>query len=68
MLKNDIIKRILILAKQGKLSQRQIAKRVGVSRGTVQAVVHGRRLEHLPASMKTVVTWVVPSGKPKRCH
>jgi len=68
MIKNDTIRKILLLVKQGKMSQRQIAKRLGVSRGTVQAVAYGRRSEHVPAAMKTVATWVVPSGKPRRCY
>jgi len=67
MIKNDIIRKILHLVKQGKMSQRQIAKRLGVSRGTVQAVAHGKRLEHIPVAMNAAATWVVPSGKPKRC-
>ena len=68
MIKNDIIRKILYLVKQEKMSQRQIAKRLGVSRGTVQAVAHGRRSEHISSAMKAVATWIVPSGKPKRCH
>ena len=67
MIKNDIIRKILHLVKQGKMSQRQIAKRLGVSRGTVQAVAQGRRSEHIPAAIASAVTWIVPSGKPKRC-
>ena len=67
MITNDIIRKIMHLIKQGKMSQREIAKRFGVSRGTVQAVAHGRRSEYIPTSMKVAATWVVPSGKPKRC-
>jgi len=67
MINNDIIKKITLLVKQGTLSQRQIAKRLGVSRGTVQAVVHGRRTERIPFTMKAAASWVVPSGQPKRC-
>ena len=66
MIKNDIIQKILHLVDQDKMSQRKIAKQLGVSRGTVQAVVHGRRTEHNPSAMK-VASWVVPSGPPKRC-
>lgn len=67
MIKNDVIKRINQLVKRGKLSQRQIAKNVGVSRGTVHAVAKGRRLEHDPNAMKKTSIWVIPSGRPKRC-
>ena len=67
MIKNDIIKKISHLIKQGGLSQRQIAKKLGVSRGTVQAVVNGKRKEHVPNAMKKTGIWVIPSGQPKRC-
>ena len=67
MIKNEIIKQINKLIKQGELSQRQIAKNLGVSRGTVQAVAHGKRTELLPTAMKSAAKWVVPTGQPKRC-
>ena len=67
MIKNDIIRKILLHIEQGELSQRKIAKILGVSRGTVQAVVHGRRTEHHASALKTATTWIVPSGQPKRC-
>jgi predicted XRE-type DNA-binding protein len=66
MLENATIRKILHLIEQKTMSQRQIAKRLGVSRGTVQAVAHGKRTEHTPAVK--VATWVAPTGKPKRCR
>lgn len=43
MLPLATIKEIHLLLEQGELSQRQIAKMLGVSRGTVCAVASGRR-------------------------
>jgi len=63
MINNAAIQKIQILLKQGKMSQRQIAKHIGVSRGTVQAVARGKRTL---VTTKTV-SWVVPTGQPKRC-
>ena len=68
MIKCEIIRKIRVLLKQDRMSQRQIAKNLGISRGTVQAVAHGRRTEHVPAVLKKrAAIWVIPSGKPKRC-
>ena len=63
MINNIIIQKIQILLKQGKMSQRQIAKNLGVSRGTVHAVAKGKRTL---TTAKTVF-WVAPTGQPKRC-
>lgn len=67
MIDNAIIRKIQILVKQGRMSQRQIAKHTGVSRGTVQAVANGQRTEYSHSTSKSAVTWVVPSGQPERC-
>ena len=63
MINNIVIQKIQILLKQGEMSQRQIAKHIGVSRGTVQAVAKGKR------TLKTVnaASWVAPTGQPRRC-
>jgi Predicted transcriptional regulators len=63
MINNTVIQTIQILLKQGKMSQRQIAKHIGVSRGTVQAVAKGKRTLTVPKA----VSWVAPTGQPKRC-
>lgn len=64
MLEDSVIKQIQMLVQQGHLSQRKIAKQLGVSRGTVQAVANGKRIERSghPAS----ATWIAPSGQPQR--
>ena len=63
MINNSIIQKIQTLLKQGKMSQRQIAKHIGVSRGTVQAVAKGKRT----LTIAKTVSWVAPTGLPKRC-
>ena len=63
MINNTVIQKIQILLKQGKMSQRQIAKHIGVSRGTVQAVAKGKRT----LASNKAVSWVAPTGQPRRC-
>lgn len=46
MIPQDDIDRVVHLLGLGRLSQRQIAHRVGVSRGTVAAIADGRRGHH----------------------
>jgi len=43
MIAPRVIEQIQALLRQGELSQRRIARQLGVSRGTVQAVATGRR-------------------------
>jgi hypothetical protein len=44
MIATALVQEVDRLLKEGQLSQRQIAARVGVSRGTVNAVASGRRV------------------------
>jgi hypothetical protein len=67
MLALSTVMEINRLLKEGLLSQRQIAKRLGVSRGTVGAIASGQRPlvgkephEYNPASMNG-------RGQPQRC-
>jgi len=64
MIDNTVIKKIQTLVQQGQMSQRKIAKLLGVSRGTVQAVAHGKRTLHRNPSANH---WIAPSGQPQRC-
>jgi len=48
MLPQSVIDAIRELLAQGDLSQRKIALRLGVGRGTVAAVASGRRKDHVP--------------------
>ena len=63
MIDNAVIQNIQMLLKQGKMSQRQIAKNIGVSRGTVQSVAKGKRALAAPKA----ASWIAPTGQPKRC-
>lgn len=60
----DQIKRLL---REGTLSQRRIARRVGVSRGTVNAIARGRRPDD-HARREREDRSVVPSGPVRRCR
>lgn len=58
----DEVRRLLV---EGRLSQRQIARRTGVSRGTVAAIASGRRQR--PAEEPGGPPGGYPRGKPVRC-
>lgn len=45
MLADEVVAEVRRLVAEGQLSQRQIAARVGVSRGTVLAIAAGRRVD-----------------------
>lgn len=59
----DEIKRLL---KEGNLSQRKIARQVGVSRGTVHGIAQGRRADY-KAQREAKREFVTPVGPPVRC-
>jgi hypothetical protein len=61
----DQIKRLL---KEGTLSQRRIARRVGVSRGTVNAIAQGRRPDDHARRREREDGSVAPSGPVRRCR
>ena len=61
----DDIKRLL---GEGSLSQRKIARRVGVSRGTVNAIARGKRSDYEARSRKQGDDFLAPSGPPVRCR
>jgi hypothetical protein len=58
------VRRLLI---GGELSQRDIALRVGVSRGTVQAIASGRRPDYPTGRLREPRDETVPSGPMRRC-
>ncbi|MCL2348607.1 MAG: helix-turn-helix transcriptional regulator [Planctomycetaceae bacterium] len=69
MIDNKTIRRIDELLQCKKLSQRQIAKQLKVSRGTVQSVANGKRkVREAEAKGKIPLSWRIPSGKPQRCR
>ncbi len=48
-------------------SQRQIALRIGVSRGTVNAIALGRRRDYSAHDRQRDDGFIPPTGKPMRC-
>jgi len=75
MIASAVAAEIQILLAEGRLSQRKIAKRLGVSRGTVHAIARGKRPAHeawhrlSPDSllMRPRDSLVRPSGLFRRC-
>ena len=65
MIEQSIIETIEKLLAQDGLSQRQIAKIMKVSRGTVYAVAKGKRT--LKKNKSNTSPFVFPEGKPSRC-
>lgn len=60
----DQIKRLL---EEGDLSQREIARQVGVSRGTVNAIARGNRPDYEARGREREDDVVAPGGPPVRC-
>ncbi len=65
MLPPAVVDEIRRLLAEGRLSQRQIARRIGVSRGTVAAIASGRR--RIPAGEASGPPGGYARGKPVRC-
>jgi hypothetical protein len=65
MLAVSVVEQIQGLLDEGTLSQRQIAERLGVSRGSVTTIALGRR-RNRPAR-PSAADFILPSGTPMRC-
>lgn len=63
-----VIDQVKTLLAQGRLSQRAIARRVGVSRGTVHAIARGKRPDHAYRSPQQGDHLIAPSGLYVRCR
>ncbi len=63
----EIIQQIDRFLKQGDMSQRDIAARLGVSRGTVSAIASGQRGLHGKLGDDASRVSRRPSGTPVRC-
>jgi hypothetical protein len=66
MVSQGVVDQILRLLAEGRLSQRKIARTVGVSRGTIGAIAKG----HRPRIRRSVERWADPNrplGPPRRC-
>lgn len=68
MIASNVVAEIRALLHQGELSQRKIAERVGVSRGTVHAIAKGKRPEKPRRRPARFVDYIPPSGPAMRCH
>ncbi len=67
MIASDIVKEIRQMLAEGSLSQRAIADRMGVSRGTVCAIAQGKRRDYPPRFFRMDMHFIPPAGRPIRC-
>lgn len=67
MIAPAVIAKVRNLLAKGTLSQRQIAGMTGVSRGTVNAIVNGKRRDPQPPRESLGIEIERPSGPPQRC-
>ena len=67
MIQHSVVEEVKRLLSEGKLSQRKIAKHIGISRATVGAIASGRRpaYQQRPPSEDDLFQ---SSGPPRRCH
>jgi predicted XRE-type DNA-binding protein len=67
MIASDIVNEIRRMLAEGNLSQRAIAERTGVSRGTVCAIAHGKRRDCSTQYSQKDKHFITPAGQPVRC-
>jgi hypothetical protein len=67
MIAHAVAREIHDLLAAGTLSQRKIAQRLGVSRGTVNAIALGRRPVRLITYDRDDDDFPSPAGPPRRC-
>ena len=67
MIASDIVKEIRQMLAKGSLSQRAIAQRMNVSRGTVCAIAQGKRSDYPPRFFRKDIHFISPAGVPVRC-
>jgi transcriptional regulator with XRE-family HTH domain len=67
MIASGTISEIRCLLEEGTLSQRSIAARLGVSRGTVSAVALGKRPDYEARRRLRGEDLIPPRGVPRRC-
>ena len=67
MIATDIVKEIRQMLAEGSLSQRAIADRMGVSRGTVCAIAQGKRRDYPLQFFRMDMHFIPPAGRPVRC-
>ncbi|NQT40465.1 MAG: helix-turn-helix domain-containing protein [Planctomycetes bacterium] len=67
MIAPDVVREIRDLLEQGQLSQRKISQKLGVSRGTVNAIAQGKRVDRQPAGGRYGIDRIASTGPPRRC-
>ena len=67
MIATTVVDEIRRLLGQGRLSQRKIASRIGVSRGTVNAIALGKRADSPARWRPEDDGFTPPAGLPARC-
>jgi len=66
MLTAALVQEVDRLLRDGELSQRQIAARLGISRGTISAIANGHRNLH-GRETRTAISPITPTAPPTRC-
>ena len=67
MIAPEVVDQIKRLLDEGNLSQRRIARQVGVSRGTVHAIARGKRTDSRPRKREQDDDFMLPRGPWDRC-
>lgn len=67
MIATTVVGEIRRLLREGRLSQRKIASQIGVSRGTVNAIALGKRVDPPARWRREDDGFVHPAGLPVRC-
>jgi len=67
MIAPAVVDEIRRLLGEGRLSQRKIAREVGVSRGTVHAIARGKRPDRPARPLRRVGEVIEPTGPVRRC-
>jgi hypothetical protein len=67
MIAPEVIDQIKRLLAEGNLSQRRIARQLGVSRGTVHAIARGKRTDDRTRKQKQEEDLLAPRGPWDRC-
>jgi hypothetical protein len=67
MLRQELVQRIAEMIQTGKWSLRRIARELGVARGTVAAIAHGRRRERAQRTADNEDGLPYPNGPFVRC-
>ncbi|MBU4270367.1 MAG: hypothetical protein KKE86_06865 [Planctomycetes bacterium] len=67
MIATMVVDEIRRMLREGRLSQRKIAVRLSVSRGTVNAVARGKRPDYSARRRREDDDFIPPMGIPVRC-